>query len=99
MNANCRSLGGGKSSELQAALQYIKPDIVFGTESLLKGIKPGKPPSSDAIQSSEVLPSHYKSFRNDRDTLGVGILLIVHEDLIAEDKAEFVKNWEVECNI
>ncbi|KAH3774819.1 hypothetical protein DPMN_176212 [Dreissena polymorpha] len=72
MNVNCRSLGGGKSSDLQAALQYIKPDIVFETESWLKGINPGKPPSSDAIQSSEVFPSYYKSFRNDRGTLEGG---------------------------
>ncbi|KAH3883760.1 hypothetical protein DPMN_007727 [Dreissena polymorpha] len=56
MNVNCRSLGDGKSSELQAALQYIKPDIVFGTESWLKGIKPGIPPSPRSYPIKRSLP-------------------------------------------
>ncbi|KAH3815260.1 hypothetical protein DPMN_143782 [Dreissena polymorpha] len=71
MNINCRSVCGSKSSELKAALHYIKPDIVCGTESWLKGFKPGKPTATDAIQSSEVFPAHYKAYKNDRGTLGV----------------------------
>ena len=94
MNINCRSIVG-KSSEFLAALNYIKPDIVCGTESWLKGMKPGKPPTPDAIQSSEVFPSHYKAYRNDRGTLGGGVFVLVHQDLVAEEKAELVTNCEM----
>ena len=51
-------------------------------------MKPGKPTSPDAIQSSEVFPSHYKAYRNDRGTFGVGVFVLVHQDLVAEEKAE-----------
>ncbi|KAH3694421.1 hypothetical protein DPMN_081861 [Dreissena polymorpha] len=43
-------------------------------------------PIHDAIQSNEVFRSHYKLFRNDRGTLGDGVFVGVHEDLIAEQK-------------
>ncbi|KAH3837097.1 hypothetical protein DPMN_110475 [Dreissena polymorpha] len=43
-----------------------------------------------AIQSSEVFPSHYKSSRNGRGTYGVGLFELVHKNLIADEKAEFV---------
>jgi hypothetical protein len=48
-----------KRPELLTALQYIKPDIVFGTESWLRGKQPGKPPSGSSIASSEVFPDDY----------------------------------------
>ena len=57
MNVNCQSVRSN-NSEFQTALNYIKPDVVFGTESWLRGVKPGKPDSADAIKSSEVFPSH-----------------------------------------
>lgn len=95
MNINCRSVVG-KRAELQAAMNYIKPDIVCGSESWLKGVKPGKPPSQDAIQSSEVFPPNYKTFRHDRGTLGGGVFVLVHEDIVAEEKPEFVTACEVE---
>ena len=96
MNVNCRSLGSGKSTELKAALNYIKPDVVCGTESWLKGFKPGKSPTPDAILSSEVFPSHYRAYRNDRGTLGGGVFVLVHEDLVAEERADLVTDCEVE---
>ena len=96
MNINCRSIAGSKRAEFHTALNYIKPDIVCGTESWLKGMKPGKPPSTDAIQSSEIFPSHYKAFRNDRGTLGGGVFVLVHEDLVAEEKADLVTDGEME---
>jgi hypothetical protein len=37
-------------------MNYTKPDIFIGTESWLKGVKPGKDPTTDAIKSSEVFP-------------------------------------------
>ena len=96
MNINCRSIAGSKRAEFHTALNYIKPDIVCGTESWLKGMKPGKPPSTDAIQSSEIFPSHYKAFRNDRGTLRGGVFVLVHEDLVAEEKADLVTDGEME---
>ena len=59
-------------------------------------MKPGKPTSPDATQSSEVFPSHYKAYRNDRGTLGGGVFVLVHQDLVAEEKAELVTNCEIE---
>ena len=45
-----------KTSEFSAAVTYIRPDIINGTESWLKGKKPGKNPPKDAIKSSEAFP-------------------------------------------
>ena len=61
MNVSCRSIRS-KSLEFLACLNYIKPDIACGTESWLKGMKPGKPTAPDAIGSSEVFPSSYKAY-------------------------------------
>ena len=77
MNVNCRSIRT-KSSEFLAALNYIITDIVCGTESGLKGMKLGKPTALDAIGSSEVFPSSYKAYRNDRGTLGGGVFVLAH---------------------
>ena len=76
----------GKSAEFQTSLNYIKPDIVWSNELWLKGIKPSKPPSHDAIQSSEVFTPHYKANRNDRGTLGGGVIILVHQDLVVEEE-------------
>ena len=94
INVNCQSISG-KTGEFQAALQYIKPDIVFGTESWLRGYKPGKTPSSDAIRSSEVFPPNYNIFRNDRNIFGGGVFIMVHDSLIVEEQPEFVTNCEI----
>ena len=40
MNINCHSIREN-NSEFKAAVDYIKPDIICGTESWLKGVKPG----------------------------------------------------------
>ena len=94
MNVNCHSVRSN-NSEFQAALNYIKPDVVFGTESWLRGVKPGKLESADAIKSSEVFPSHYNAFRNDRGSLGGGVFTLVHRDLVALEKPEFVTDCEI----
>ena len=94
MNVNCPSVQSN-NSEFQAALNYIKPDVVFGTESWLRGVKPGKPESANAIKSSEVFPSHYNVFRNDRGSLGGGVFTLVHKDLVALEKPEFVTDCEM----
>lgn len=64
MTVNCRSVIE-KKTELSACINYIKPDIICGTESWLKEIHPGKPPKKDAIKSTEVFPENYKFYRND----------------------------------
>jgi hypothetical protein len=94
LNINCRSVFE-KQSEFKAAIDYIKPDIVCGTESWLKGIKPGKTPTPDAIKSSEVFPNSYKHFRNDRGTLGGGVFILVHEDIVVSEQVEAVSDCEI----
>ena len=65
LNINCRSVKEN-NSEFKMAINYIKPDIICGTESWLKGIHPGKPTSPNAINNAEIFPSNYQAFRNDR---------------------------------
>ncbi|CAG2231239.1 unnamed protein product [Mytilus edulis] len=83
-------------AELSASIHYIKPDIICGTESWLKGIKPGKPMKTDAIKSAEVFPENFKIYRNDRGTLGGGVFLGIHEDLISTEFIEHVTGCEIE---
>lgn len=94
MNVNCQRILG-KAGEFQNAINYIKPDIVFGTESWLSGVKPGKPPTSDAVKSSEIFPSDYNVFRNDRNSFGGGVFILVHNSLIAEEQPKLVTNCEI----
>ena len=82
LNVNCRSVTD-KSSELAAALAYLKPDIVCGTESWLRGVKPGCNPELNYIRSSEVFPSVYKAYRNDRGSHGVGFFILVRDELVS----------------
>ena len=49
LTINCRSIID-KKSEFESVLDYIKPDIVCGTESWLHGIKPGKKTSGRSHQ-------------------------------------------------
>ena len=44
LTANCCSIREHKS-EFTAALDYVKSDLICGTESWLKGVKPGKEPA------------------------------------------------------
>ncbi|CAC5407576.1 unnamed protein product [Mytilus coruscus] len=85
-----------KTSEFKAAVNYIKPDIICGTESWLKGEKPGKNPTKDAIKSGEVFPEGYTAYRNDRETLGGGVFILVHNDIITVEHTELVTNCEIE---
>jgi hypothetical protein len=56
MTLNCRSIKD-KKTEFEMAVHYLKPDMICGTESWLKGVKPGKT-SNDAIKSSEIFPEN-----------------------------------------
>ena len=53
LTVNCCSIREHKQ-EFVAALDYVKPDIICGTESWLKGVKPGREPSKGAIKTCEI---------------------------------------------
>jgi len=95
LTVNCRSITN-KKSELAAAVQYIKPDIICGSESWLKGVQPGKPPSVDHIKSAEVFPEGYTTYRNDRSTLGGGVFILIRNDLISTEQVSLVTACELE---
>ena len=82
LNINCQSITD-KKAEFAATLEYIKPDIVCGTESWLHGIQPEKNPATNATGSSEVFPPGYTPYRSDRSTLRVGVFVLVKEDLVS----------------
>ena len=63
MTINCRSIRD-KKSEFAALVNYAKPDIIIGTESWLKGIKPGKPPT----ESAEIFPENFSVQKRQRYT-------------------------------
>ncbi|KAK3097942.1 hypothetical protein FSP39_014709 [Pinctada imbricata] len=95
MTVNCRSIKD-KSQELTLAIDYLKPDVICGTESWLKGIKPGKNPSHDAIKSSEVFPPNFNVYRNDRGTLGGGVFILVEKSIVSEERTDLITNCEIE---
>ena len=94
LNVNCCKISN-KVAEFHAALQYIKPDIVMGTESWLTGIKPGKNPTTDSIANSEIFPKDYEVFRNDRNSFGGGVFILTHKSLTVEEKPELCSNCEI----
>ena len=85
-----------KTAELQALLEYTKPDIVCGTESWLYGVKPGITHSKDAIRSSEIFPSEYIAYRNDRLSNGGGVFILVHKNLVSVEQPDLVTDCELE---
>ena len=94
MTANCRSIFD-KKSELEIAIDYSKPDVIIGTESWLRGIKPGQPIGKSAIKNCEVFPDHYQVFRNDRDDRGGGVFIAINKMISAVEQAEIVTNCEL----
>ena len=94
LNVNCQKIQS-KRAELQTAIQYIKPDVIFCTESWLTGTKPGKNPNPGGIASSEVFPPDYNVFRNDRNQFGGGVFILTHKSLTAEEQPDMVTNCEM----
>ena len=84
LNVNCQSIQS-KRSELHTMLQYIKPDLVFGTESWL----------SNSIASSEIFPAEYNVFRHDRNQIGGGVFILAHKSLTVEDQPDLSTNCEI----
>ena len=96
LNVNCQSISL-KTQELAAVLEYTKPDVVCGTESWLHGIQPGKNPTPNHIKSSEIFPSNYNVFRNDRGgRTGGGVFILVQKSLIATEQTELITDCELE---
>ena len=56
----------------------------------------GKNPTKDAIKSSEISPNNCTAYRNDRGTLGGGVFVLVHNDIIAVENPELVANCKLE---
>jgi hypothetical protein len=69
---NCRSLEK-KKHELAAIMNYIKPDVICGTESWLR----------KDIQPSEVFSEGYVAYRKDRCSLAGGVFLLIHKSLVS----------------
>jgi len=83
LSVNCRSIRN-KSSEFIASIDYVKPDIVCGTESWL----------SDSIKSSEVFPQDYVAYRKDRQSAGGGVFILVHRSLVSVEQTNLDSNSE-----
>ena len=94
LNLNCRGLQQ-KTSELKGIIDYVKPDIVCGTESFLRGIKPGKNPESNTIYSPEIFPPYFNVYRNDRNSDGGGVFILIHQNLVSMETPQFVTDCEI----
>ena len=67
-----------------------------GTESWLLGERPGSNKEQDGIRSSEIFPVHYTAYRNDRATVGGGVFVLAHQDLVVEEKPELITECEIQ---
>ena len=83
LTINCQRITN-KKAELETALNYIKPDIVCGTESWL----------NQNIKSSEVFPNNYTVYRKDRSRLGGGVFLLVSNDIISSEESDLIADCE-----
>ena len=95
MNVNCRSVTEN-NSEFKVALKYIKPDIICGTESRLRGKKPGKQYDKNASYNSEIFQDSFNVLRNDRNTIGGGVFVAVRSNLTAVECVDFITDCELE---
>ena len=84
LNLNCHSIVN-KRAEFTALVDYIKPDMIFGTESWLK----------TNIGASEVFPEEYIPYREDRATLAGGVFILVHKSLTSSAMPELKGTCEM----
>ena len=95
LTVNCCGIRTNRA-EFNAATEYMKPDLICGTESWLRGVKPGKDPDKNAIKSSEVFPPSYTVHRNDRATgTGGGVFTATREGLIADAQPDLTTDCEI----
>ena len=74
-----------KRAEFTASVDYIKSDVIFGTESWLK----------TNIGKSEVFPEEYIPYREDRATLARGVSILVHKSFTSSAMPELKGICEV----
>ena len=67
---NCRSIVN-KCAELETLLHVHNLDLLIGTESFL----------DETIISSEIFPSHFTVYRNDRNRHGGGVFILVRNEI------------------
>ena len=84
LNLNCHRLVN-KRAEFTALVDYIKPDVIFGTESWLK----------TNIGASEVFPEEYVPYREDRATLAGGVFILIHKSLTSSAMPELKGTCEM----
>jgi len=85
ITANCQSVKK-KNLGFLTMLSAVKPDIVLGTESWLKS----------HIKNSEVFPSDYKVYRNDRKRqTGGGVFILVSNKLVSNSLPELQSDSEI----
>ena len=80
LNVNCNSIRSQhKSGLFKAKVEEEKPHIIIGTESKL----------DESVKNSEVFPSGYDIFRNDRIDAnpGGGVFVAVHNSITATRQA------------
>jgi len=95
LTINCCGLRTNRS-EFQTAIEYVKPDGICGTESWLKGVKPGKDPEKNAIKNSEVFPDHYTANRNDRsDRMGGGVFIATSNTIVTDAQPQLTTDCEI----
>ena len=95
LTVNCCSVMRNRS-EFTAALEYIKPDLICGTESWLRGIKPGKDPERNCIKTSEAFPESLTVHRNDRSSgIGGGVFTASREGLLMDAQPKLTTDCEI----
>ena len=84
MTVNCRSVIN-KKADLEASINYIKPDVICGSESWL----------NNNIKSSELFPENYTAYRKDRNTAGGGVFLLVRKDIVSSNQPDLDSDCEI----
>ena len=76
-------------AEFHSALEYIKKDVICGTESCLEGLYPGKDPPANAIKPIEAFPDTVKVHRNDRSGgPGGGVFITTSANITSDDQPQ-----------
>lgn len=81
---NCQSLKN-KGPCFAAAVDYIKPDLILGTESWLDG----------SVKDSELFPPGYNVYRKDRNRHGGGVFTAVKDCYNSSSVPEGDSNCEI----
>ena len=95
LTVNCCGLRTNKS-EFNAALDYIKPDLICGTKSWLRGVKPGKDPEKMPSRLVKFFcPTTQYTEMTDHLTLRVGFLLQQKMGIITDAQPQLTTSCEI----